>query len=182
MIKNVRVAPSPMWLRQVLNAAGMRSINNIVDITNYVMLETGHPMHAFDLDKVRGRQIIVRTAQDGETLRTLDGKDHALTSADLLRLDARPLPENLPCAASSHDLEQLQKAQALGLDFVVLGPVKASHTHPDGTPIGFPGFAALREEVVLPIYALGGLGREDQATARTHGAQGVAAIRALWPD
>ena len=105
-----------------------------------------------------------------------------LTSGDLARLDARPLPENLPCAASSHDLEQLQKAQALGLDFVVLGPVKASHTHPDGTPIGFPGFAALREEVVLPIYALGGLGREDQATVRAHGAQGVAAIRALWPD
>lgn len=88
VIKNVRVAPSPMWLRQVLHAAGMRSINNIVDITNYVMLETGHPMHAFDLDKVRGRQIIVRTAQDGETLRTLDGKDHALTSADLLICDA----------------------------------------------------------------------------------------------
>ncbi len=88
VIKNVRVAPSPMWLRQVLHAAGMRSINNIVDITNFVMLETGHPMHAFDLNKVRGRQIIVRTAHEGETLRTLDGKDHQLQPSDLLICDA----------------------------------------------------------------------------------------------
>ena len=88
VIKNVRVAPSPLWMRQILHAAGMRSINNIVDITNFIMLETGHPMHAFDLSKVRGRQIIVRTAQEGETLRTLDGKDHALTPDDLLISDA----------------------------------------------------------------------------------------------
>ncbi len=88
VIKNVRVAPSPLWMRQILHAAGMRSINNIVDITNYIMLETGHPMHAFDLSKVRGRQIIVRSAKEGETLRTLDGKDHALTTEDLLICDA----------------------------------------------------------------------------------------------
>lgn len=88
VIKNVRVAPSPLWLRQILHAAGMRSINNIVDITNFIMLETGHPMHAFDLGKVRGRHIIVRTAKAGETLRTLDGKDHALVESDLLICDA----------------------------------------------------------------------------------------------
>ena len=88
VIKNVRVAPSPLWMRQILHAAGMRSINNIVDITNFIMLETGHPMHAFDLSKVRGRQIIVRTAKENETLRTLDGKDHALTGDDLLICDA----------------------------------------------------------------------------------------------
>ena len=88
VIKNVRVAPSPMWMRQILHAAGMRSINNIVDITNFIMLETGHPMHAFDLSKVRGRQIVVRSARAGETLRTLDGKDHALTADDLLICDA----------------------------------------------------------------------------------------------
>ena len=88
VIKNVRVAPSPAWIRQILHAAGMRSINNIVDITNLVMLETGHPMHAFDLSKVRGRHIIVRNAKDGETLRTLDGKDHDLLPSDLLICDA----------------------------------------------------------------------------------------------
>ena len=88
VIKNVRIGQSPMWLRQALHAAGMRSINNIVDITNFVMLETGHPMHAFDLSRVRGRQIIVRRALKGENLRTLDGKDHELKGGELLICDA----------------------------------------------------------------------------------------------
>ncbi|MBR0319966.1 MAG: phenylalanine--tRNA ligase subunit beta, partial [Clostridia bacterium] len=64
VVKNVRIAPSPMWLRQYLHAAGMRSINNIVDITNFIMLETGHPMHAFDLSKVKGRKIVVRNSRE----------------------------------------------------------------------------------------------------------------------
>lgn len=55
VIKNVRIAPSPLWLRKYLHGAGLRAINNIVDITNYIMIEYGHPMHAFDLSKVRGR-------------------------------------------------------------------------------------------------------------------------------
>lgn len=87
VVKNIRLAPSPLWLRARLHAAGMRSINNIVDITNYVMLETGHPMHAFDLEQVRGRHIIVREALAGESLRTLDGKDHALDGGELLICD-----------------------------------------------------------------------------------------------
>lgn len=141
---------------------------------------------ASELAAAYGAQLLLNSASFGleNALQLANnlGVGLHLTSADLLRLDARPLPENLPCAASSHDLEQLQKAQRLGLDFVVLGPVKPTGTHPDGMPIGFPGFAALREEVVLPIYALGGLSRADQASARAHGAQGVAAIRALWPE
>ena len=72
VIKNVRIAPSPKWLRKYLTGAGLRSINNIVDITNFVMMEYGHPMHAYNLSKVRGREIIVRRARNGETLTTLD--------------------------------------------------------------------------------------------------------------
>lgn len=87
VVKNVRIAPSPAWLRQYLHAAGMRSINNIVDITNFVMLETGHPMHAFDLDKVRGRHIIVRKAVPGEGLTTLDGKEWKLSGNELMICD-----------------------------------------------------------------------------------------------
>ncbi|MEG0766829.1 MAG: phenylalanine--tRNA ligase subunit beta, partial [Clostridia bacterium] len=87
VVDHVRVAPSPMWLRQYLHGAGMRSINNIVDITNFIMLETGHPMHAFDLDQVRGRHIIVRRAEEGELLRTLDGKERVLTREMLVIAD-----------------------------------------------------------------------------------------------
>lgn len=88
IVKNIRIGPSPLWLRAYLHAAGMRAINNIVDITNFVMLETGHPMHAFDLSQVAGQQIIVRRAKAGEQLRTLDGKDHTLTENMLVIADA----------------------------------------------------------------------------------------------
>jgi len=88
VIKDVRVAPSPMWLRKYLNAAGMRSINNVVDITNFIMLETGHPMHAFDLSMVEGNHIIVRKAVEGEHITTLDGKQHDLTAGQLVICDA----------------------------------------------------------------------------------------------
>jgi phenylalanyl-tRNA synthetase beta chain len=88
VVKNVRIGPSPLWLRKYLYGAGMRSINNVVDITNFVMLETGHPMHAFDLGKVRGGEIIVRKAAKGETIKTLDGKEHALAGIELLICDA----------------------------------------------------------------------------------------------
>ena len=74
-------------MQQCLKSAGMRPINNIVDITNFVMLETGQPMHAFDLRDVRGGQIIVRRAKDGETMTTLDGKPHALTREMLVIAD-----------------------------------------------------------------------------------------------
>ncbi len=87
VITNVRVKESPLWLRQYLFAAGMRSINNIVDITNFVMLETGHPMHAFDLDKVKGRKIIVRMTRPDEKLTTLDGKTYAMTGRELAICD-----------------------------------------------------------------------------------------------
>ncbi len=87
VVTNVRIGPSPLWLRRRLHAAGVRPINNIVDITNYVMLETGHPMHAFDLARVSGRHIRVREATAGERLTTLDGKTHSLAGGELLICD-----------------------------------------------------------------------------------------------
>lgn len=87
LIRNVKIGPSPMWMRKALNAAGVRAINNIVDITNYVMLETGHPMHAFDLAKVKDNHIIVRRVNPGETITTLDGKERALTPDMLMIAD-----------------------------------------------------------------------------------------------
>ena len=87
LVRNVKIKPSPLWMRERIRAAGMRPINNIVDITNYVMLEYGQPMHAFDFSCVDGGHIIVRTAKEGESIQTLDGKDHALTPSMLCICD-----------------------------------------------------------------------------------------------
>lgn len=87
-VRNVKIAPSPKWLCDCLISAGLRPINNIVDITNFILLETGHPMHAFDVRDISGGKIIVRTADDGEKLITLDDKEHELTSDMLVIADA----------------------------------------------------------------------------------------------
>ena len=89
MVKNVKIAPSPRWMRERLRNSGVRPINNIVDITNYVMLEYGQPMHAFDFSCVEGGHIIVRTAREGETIQTLDGNERKLT-------------ENMLCICDEH--------------------------------------------------------------------------------
>ena len=87
VIKNVKIAPSPLWLRAKLRSAGVRPINNIVDITNYVMLEYGQPMHAFDYNYISSKEIIVRNAKAGEKITTLDGNVHELNTEMLCIAD-----------------------------------------------------------------------------------------------
>ena len=92
VVQNVHVKPSPPWLRDRLEAVGARSINNVADATNYVLMELGHPLHAFDLARLRKKKIIVRRAGRGERLRTLDGNDRTLRPEDLLIADSeRPV-------------------------------------------------------------------------------------------
>ena len=88
IIRNVKIGPSPQWLVDRLEAIGERSINNVADITNYVMHELGQPMHSFDLDKLAGGKIVVRKARDGETITTLDEVEHKLDDSMLMICDA----------------------------------------------------------------------------------------------
>ncbi len=92
LVRGVRIGPSPRWAQRRLEEVGHRSINNVVDVTNYVMLEYGQPLHAFDLDQVRGDRIIVRPAKRGERFTSLDGQEHALNPPMLTIADAeRPI-------------------------------------------------------------------------------------------
>ncbi|WP_019125807.1 phenylalanine--tRNA ligase subunit beta [Peptoniphilus grossensis] len=87
ILKNIKIGPSPLWLQAYLMQAGVRPISNIVDLTNFVMLEYGQPLHAFDLDSLTNKKIVVRMAKDGEETVTLDGETRELTSDDILITD-----------------------------------------------------------------------------------------------
>ncbi|WP_189446337.1 Nudix family hydrolase [Cognatilysobacter xinjiangensis] len=101
-----------------------------------------------------------------------------LRAAQLATLPARP--DGMAVAASCHGADDLRHAERLGCDFAVVGHVAATPSHPDRAPLGWDGFARLREHASLPIYAIGGLAREDLVLAREHGAQGIAAIRGFF--
>ncbi|MDY0257511.1 phenylalanine--tRNA ligase subunit beta [Gudongella oleilytica] len=88
VVKDVKIGPSPLWLQTTLMNAGVRPISNIVDVTNFVMIELGEPLHAFDLDMLQGRKIIVRQAKSGESLTTLDGTERTLGEDDIIIADA----------------------------------------------------------------------------------------------
>lgn len=89
IVWKVRPAPSPFWMRYRLHASGVRSINNVVDVTNYVLLECGQPLHAFDYHRLHEHRIVVRRAEEGEAFTTLDGQERRLTGADLMICDGR---------------------------------------------------------------------------------------------
>lgn len=92
VIRGVKVGPSPDWMKRRLQAVGINSVNNVVDATNYVMLECGQPLHAFDYDKIRGRQIVVRKARAGESIRAIDQRDYPLSAEMCVIADAeRPV-------------------------------------------------------------------------------------------
>ena len=126
-----------------------------------------------------GAEVLVNG--DAELART-HGVGLHLRASQLRTLGRRPLPDECLLAASCHDLEEVRMAEGLGCQFAVLGAVKPTASHPGAAGIGWNGFAALREHVALPLYAIGGLGVGDLSEARRHGAQGIAAIRALWPQ
>ncbi len=117
---------------------------------------------------------------DPETARAAGAHGAHLPGRVLARLAERPAWPGFGLAASCHDPGQLARARALGVDFAVLSPVRATPGHPEARPIGWDGFSRLVEPMDLPVFALGGLGPGDREAAWAAGAQGIAAIRGLW--
>ena len=102
-IRGVKTAPSPQWMQDRLTAIGLRPIDNIVDISNYILFELGQPLHTFDADKVKGGKVIVRRATEGEVIRTLDGVERKLSSRDMVIADAGgPLDQERPAQLQRH--------------------------------------------------------------------------------
>ena len=126
-LADVRVGPSPEWMQARLKAGGVRPISNIVDVTNYVLLELGQPMHAFDAAKLEGGQIRVRTARDGERLRTLDGQDRALTSEMLMIADA-VRPVGVAGVMGGGDSEVSDSTKSIVLESAYFNPLSVRRT------------------------------------------------------
>ena len=135
-------------------------------------------IHAVERCRIAGADVLINA--DVTLARELDVGVH-LRSSQLNELQQRPLANGALVAASCHTAEDLLRAEQLACDFAVLGPVRATSTHPDMTGIGWTKFTTMREMVSLPIYAIGGMHPAKIEIARAHGAQGIAAITALWP-
>lgn len=121
VITGLRVGPSPKWLKTKLEACGIRSINNVVDVTNFVLLELGQPLHAFDYDLLEGRKIVVRTAEDGERITTLDGVERTLAAEDLLICDGQK-PVALAGVMGGADTEVSERTVSILLESAYFSP------------------------------------------------------------
>ncbi len=162
----VQVAPSPAWLAARLEAAAVRPINNIVDITNYVMVELGHPMHAFDLDRLGGGELRIRRARPGERLRTLDGEERALADDMLVIADAAQA-QAVAGVMGGADTEVRESTRRVAFESAYFQPVSvrrtsrrlglstdASYRFERGADIGAP-ITAMRRACAI-LAAIGG--------------------------
>lgn len=127
LIKNIQVGPSPDWLKNRLEICGFRSVNNVVDAVNYVQLEMGHPLHAFDYDKLQGREIVVRKAQEGEIIQTLDGKERVLQGAMLTICD-KTKPVAIAGVMGGLDSEIQETTKNLILESAYFDPMSIRRT------------------------------------------------------
>lgn len=121
VVRDVTVGPSPDWLKKRLEASGLRSVNNIVDVTNYVMLELGHPLHAFDADKLQGNTLKIKNAKQGEKFTTLDNKERVLEERDLLIYD-KERPVAIAGVMGGLDSEVTDSTKNLVLEAAVFAP------------------------------------------------------------
>ncbi len=172
VILNVQVKPSPEWLARRLEAVGQRPINNIADITNYVLMELGHPLHAFDLARLKERKIVVRRAQPGEVLRTLEGTIRTLTPENLVIADAQR-PVALAGVMGGDDSQIFSTTRSVLLEGAWFDPVsirrtakahgmhtEASHRFERGADIEMAPLAIDRAAVLIADLAGGEILRD----------------------
>src|SRR5699024_198819 len=127
MLEDVTVKPAPLWMQNNLLAAGIRPINNVVDITNYGLLEYGQPLHAFDYQRVDSDTIVVRSADDGEGMTTLDGKERTLTSENLVITDGKE-PIALAGVMGGENTEVHQGTTTILLEAALFSPIATRRT------------------------------------------------------
>ena len=151
---NVTVAPSPEWLKKSLRAVGLRPINNVVDITNYILQESGHPLHAFDYEEIEGGEVVVRRAAEGEKFVTLDGVERVLSAEDLMICDSNK-PMCLAGVFGGEKSGVVEKSTSIFIESAYFNPVsirKSSKRHSLKTDASFR-FERGADPEVLP-YAL----------------------------
>jgi len=161
IVKDIEIGPSPLWLTDKIKAIGLNPINNVVDVTNYVLYSTAHPIHAFDLAKITGKKIIVRRAKKKEVLRSLEGEDIQLTDTDLVIADEKK-PIALAGIIGGEETSISESTQDVFIESAVFDPVSvrksrkkagiqtdASFRFERGADISFPPTAALMVASIL---------------------------------
>jgi phenylalanyl-tRNA synthetase beta chain len=167
IIRNVKVGPSPAWLKDRLELVGLRSVNNIVDITNYVLFELGEPLHAFDLDKLNGREIIIRRGAKDESLVTIDGQTRELSPEVLVIADSQK-PVAIAGVMGGKDTEVTESTKNVLLEAAIFNPVivrrgrqklgmtsDASYRFERGIDPESPGGASLRASQLIEELCFG---------------------------
>ncbi|MSP38920.1 MAG: phenylalanine--tRNA ligase subunit beta [Deltaproteobacteria bacterium] len=178
VVDSVQIAPSPGWLRARLEACGFRAINNVVDVTNYVMLETGQPLHAFDLERLTHKQIVVRRAHQQEKIKTLDGVERELALDDLLICD-NDVPVALAGVMGGSDSEVIDSTRTLLLESANFAPASIRRT---AKRLALRSEASHRfERGVDPQGTLAALDRAVYLLGEIAGAQPVGAVIDRYP-
>lgn len=172
VISNVKISESPEWLKKRISSVGLRPRNNIVDITNFVMLETGQPLHAFDYDKIRGKKIVVKTAKEGDKFTTLDSKERTLSSDSLMVCDGEGY--SAIAGVMGGELSEItDSTRNVFLESAYFDPVNirrnskrlglmtdASHRFERGVDIDMVKFASLRASSLMQEIAGGEVSNE----------------------
>ena len=178
LITGVKVAASPRWMQQRLLACGMRPINNIVDITNYVMLEYGQPLHAFDYHRIRGKKIIVRRADDGEIIVTLDRVRRVLSRSTLVIAD-REQAVAIAGVMGGANCEVTEETTAILLEGANFNPPSIYYT---GNTLGLPSEARLRfERGISPELTIPALKRATQLIIQLAGGEAAKGLVDAYP-